>query len=119
VYRLTAAVSSQFAEQFFGRARSMARSFRPLTPEERESIRVERLAIARARDGETLEAFSKRVANAWDSTETAVWNGLRPDARLGAEQAVKIARSEIYLTRGEAAPRAGGAAATPRSQPSR
>jgi len=83
---------------------------------------VARLAIARARAGETIDALSKRVGNAWDATETAVWNGLIPDVRLEAGQPVKVARSEIYLTATETKPRAAGPAGatpTPAAQPSR
>ena len=61
VYRLSAVAPSALAERFFSRARSMARTFRPLTGEERESILVQRLAVVRARGGETLVAFSKRA----------------------------------------------------------
>jgi len=96
VYRFSAVAPSSVAERFFSRARSMARTFRPLTGEERESILVQRLAVVRARGGETLVAFSKRVGNAWDADQTAVFNGLLPDAHLSTGQVMKIAHSEPY-----------------------
>ena len=96
VYRLSAVAPSPLAERFFSRARSMVRTFRPLTGEERDSILVQRLAIVRARGDETLVAFSKRVGNAWDADQTAVFNGILPDAHLATGQAMKIAHSEPY-----------------------
>jgi predicted Zn-dependent protease len=122
VYRFSAAAPGAYAELFFGRARIMSRSFRPLTPAERESIRVERIAIARAREGENIETLSKRAGNAWDATETAIWNGLIPDSQLEAGEPVKISHSEIYLTAKETAPGTAGPAAAvpqPAGQPSR
>jgi len=96
IYRISAVAPSALSERFFGRARTMARTFRPLTTEERDSILVQRLGSARARGGETLAAFSKRVGNAWDVEQTAVFNGILPDTLLASDQLVKIARSEHY-----------------------
>ena len=74
----------------------MARSFRPLTPRERTSIRETRLRVVQAVEGEDLGALSERTRNTWNLQETAVMNGLFVDARLGAGQLVKIAVSQPY-----------------------
>jgi len=77
----------------------VARSIRPLTPEERKSIRVKRLRSAAARQGESLEAFSARVGNAWGPLDLAVANDLFADATLSGGQLLKIAVDEAYVTR--------------------
>ena len=74
----------------------MARSFRPLPTEARQSIREQRLRIARARSGETLPQLSQRTGNAWNVQETAVMNGLFANARLESGQLVKVALPEHY-----------------------
>ena len=121
VYRISAVAPSPVAERLFGRARSMTHTFRPLTDEERDSILVQHLATARARGGEDLTAFSKRVGNAWDTEQTAVFNGLLPDARLGSDQLLKIARSERYQPSAPAAgpPPAPAPSGAGGAQPSR
>ncbi len=75
---------------------NVARSFRPLTPRQRRSIRETRLRIAVARKGESLSALSTRTGNAWNLQETAVMNALFADARLEEGQLVKIALPQAY-----------------------
>jgi predicted Zn-dependent protease len=107
IYRLSAAAPSAVADRYFGRARSMARSFRTITPEERAAIQVQRLRVVPALPGEDLAALSRRTGNAWDPARTAVLNGLLPDARLDGARLVKIVVSEPYQGRPrEAAPAA-------------
>lgn len=80
----------------------VARSIRALTPDERKSIRVKRLRSAAAHEGESLEAFSARVGNAWEPLDLAVANDLFADATLSDGQLLKIAVDEAYVPRGSA-----------------
>jgi predicted Zn-dependent protease len=79
----------------------MARSFRAITPEERDAIQVERLRVVPALPGEDLAALGRRTGNAWDPARTAVLNGLLPGATIPPGRLVKIVVSEPY--RGRAA----------------
>lgn len=77
----------------------VARGIRPLTAEERRSIRVKRLRSTTAQQAESLEAFSARVGNAWGLLDLAVANDLFADAALSQGQLLKIAVEESYVTR--------------------
>lgn len=96
VYRLIGLTVSPSSARYAGVFVSVARSFRPLTPRERDSIRETRLRIAEARDGESLREISERTGNRWNVQETAVMNDLFADSPLRAAQLVKIAVSERY-----------------------
>ena len=90
VYRLTAASRPISAAKYAERAAQMARSLRPLTPEERASIMVDRLRLARAKQGETIAEFSARTKNVYDVHRTAIANDLEVGSRLDAGQLLKI-----------------------------
>ena len=96
VYRISVAARSLVASGYFGRAQSTTRSFRPLSEEERLSILVSRLRIAPAKQGETIDALSRRSGNAWDIEKTAVANGFFGPITFQEGQPVKIALSEPY-----------------------
>jgi predicted Zn-dependent protease len=74
----------------------VARSFRPLTPKERESIHETRLRIVPARDGETLAELSERTGNEWNIQQTAVMNDVFANDRLVAGQPIKVAIPQPY-----------------------
>jgi predicted Zn-dependent protease len=69
----------------------VAQSFRPLTYEERTSIRETRLRIASAEANETLAQLSTRTRNVWDLKTTAVVNGISADQSLKKGHLIKIA----------------------------
>jgi len=96
VYRLANLVQGPGAERALGRGDVFTRSFRPLTPADRASIRVRRLRLATAHAGESLADFSRRTGNDWDAQRTAIANGLFASARLGEGQLLKIAVIEPY-----------------------
>lgn len=75
---------------------NVARSFQPITPRERASIRETRLRIVSARSGESLAQLSKRTGNAWNIQQTAVMNGIFADSTLEKGQLIKIAVSRPY-----------------------
>jgi predicted Zn-dependent protease len=98
VYRLATLVQGPGAERALSRGDVFVRSFRPLTPADRASIRVHRLRLATARAGEGLAEFSRRTGNDWDAQRTAIANGLFASARLEQGQLLKIAVVEPYVT---------------------
>ncbi len=97
IYRVTGAAQGVVIAAQQEALSSVARSLRPLTAEEKKSIRVKRLRSATARGGESLEAFSARTANAWQPVDLAVANDLFADATLTEGQLVKIAVEEAYV----------------------
>jgi predicted Zn-dependent protease len=96
-WRITGVSPSQTSKQYLGRTLNTARSFRPLSDAERDSIRSTRLRLATARRGEDLEALGQRSGNAWDLSRTAVFNGIFTNERFEGEELVKIARIEPYV----------------------
>jgi len=75
---------------------NVVRSFRPLTPQVRNSVRENRLHIATAQAGESLAAVSERTQNQWDLQTTAVYNGIFATDALEPGQLVKVAVSRLH-----------------------
>ncbi len=96
MYRITGVAPIRVAAQFLGRARNTARSFRPLTPEERASIQQLSLRVVQARADEDLVAMGRRTGNDWGPPRTAVLNGISANARFRGGELLKIAHSEPY-----------------------
>jgi predicted Zn-dependent protease len=84
------------ADRTLGRTLNTARSFRPLTPDERKSLTVTRLHVVTAGPGEDLEALGRRAGNAWDPARTAVYNGIFANHRFAGGEPVKVARVAPY-----------------------
>jgi predicted Zn-dependent protease len=96
IYRLTGVTASRISRRFEGTLGNVARSFRPLTPEQRASIHETRLHVVSALPEETLQALSERTENQWDLQQTAVVNDLFTDRPLEAGHLVKVAVSRPY-----------------------
>ena len=96
VFRLANLAQGPGTERSLTRGDTFTRSFRPLAPEDRAGIRVRRLRLATAREGESLADFSRRTNNDWDAQRTAIANGLFASARLTQGQLLKIAVLENY-----------------------
>jgi predicted Zn-dependent protease len=96
ILRLQGVTAQQSLGRFGPLFERTAENFRPLTPDERSSIRERRLHIATARAGEMLEALSERTGNAWSLEQTAVANNLVPHDRLEAGQRVKVVVERPY-----------------------
>ncbi len=97
VYRLTGAAPVRIYE---ARARELvdtARSFRPLSENERSGFEARRLRLAEARAGETLKALGERSGNRWSVARTAASNALEAKAPLAEGFLVKIAVDEPYV----------------------
>lgn len=85
-------------------------SFHGLTPIERKEIFEDRLRIATAEEGETLEMLTERTGSTWDVAELAIANGLDDDVVLEAGRLVKITKREPYVkgeVKGELKPEPG------------
>lgn len=76
--------------------RQTALSFRPLTDEDRASIKETRLRIVAAMGGEDLRELSNRTGNVWNVKETAIANGIDGTGPLSASLLIKIAVSQVY-----------------------
>ena len=93
IYRITGvSMSSKYEGHFM----NVARSFRPLTPEQRASVSELHLKIVKARGGESLPDLSRRSSNAWNVQETAVMNNIYTTAGLKSGQLVKVAVARSY-----------------------
>jgi predicted Zn-dependent protease len=71
-------------------------SFRPMTAADAAQLRETRLRLAIAREGERLPDVVRRSGSVWSPDEIAVANGLAPDVRLTAGQAIKVAIPQPY-----------------------
>jgi predicted Zn-dependent protease len=96
VYQITSVCLSRNYSRYETPFIDVALSLRPLTAEERASITEDRLRIVRARAGESLEALVERSGGTWSVEETAVANGLPPDAKLADGQRVKVPIRQRY-----------------------
>jgi predicted Zn-dependent protease len=76
-----------------------ARSFRRLSASEQDGLRVTRLRVAEASEGETLDQLSLRSRNQWSRDETAVMNGRRVEEPLVTGETVKVAVPERWQPR--------------------
>ncbi len=93
IYRITGvSPTSRYDAAFL----NTARSFRPLTPEQRDAIEELRLRVAIAREGETLGDLSRRTGNRWNVQQTAIMNDLFANQTLDEGQLVKVALAEPY-----------------------
>jgi predicted Zn-dependent protease len=99
IYRLQCLAAPQNFAGFVRSFERTAASFRPLTADERASIREQRLEIVVASAGETLEALAQRGGNVWKPEQLALANGLEPGARLVARQRIKIVVERPYRGR--------------------
>jgi predicted Zn-dependent protease len=70
--------------------------FRPLTKQERASIKERRLRVVTAQANESLDGLSKRTGNVWPLNVTAVVNGIEVDQPLKKGQLIKMAVSQPY-----------------------
>ncbi len=100
-YRITAMARSGSAKRFRGRLIAVPRTFRRLTPEQTERIRVTRLRLVEARRDEMLTDLSRRSGNTWSVPQIAVLNGIQGNHRFAGGELVKIAREEAWTPEAE------------------
>jgi predicted Zn-dependent protease len=109
VYRISSAARGPSAQRSLARAQIAARSFRPLSAEERARVTALRLRLAETRAGETAAELARRTGSAWDANEIALANALPASEPLEGGRLVKIARVEPYLAAEPPAPPIEGA----------
>jgi len=97
VFRFTAVAAPGAFRRYASSFGAVVRSFRPLSPQLRNSVRENRLRIVEARAGEDLAAVSERSDNEWDLQTTAVINDVFANAKLDDGQLLKVAVSTAYL----------------------
>ena len=73
-----------------------SQSFRPLSPDELNSIREKRLRLVKAEAGENLATLVARSHGSWNPKQVAVANGLTGTETLREGQVIKIAVEEAY-----------------------
>jgi predicted Zn-dependent protease len=109
MYRIVGVAPVRVARDYLPFARSTARTFRPLTDEDRGSIKVLHVRAVQARAGEDLVTLSLRTGNVWDPTRTSVLNGIPAGTRLEPGTPIKIVLEQEYRPKGTgASPRPGG-----------
>lgn len=96
MFRLVGAAPRLAAQRYLGRFRNAARTFGPLTDEERASIHGIHASVVTAGPGEDLPTLAGRVGNVWNPSQTGVLNGYPSDVRFEGGEIVKIARSVPY-----------------------
>jgi len=76
---------------------SSLNSFRHLTIEERNAIQIQRIEIAHADAGESLQELSDRTGNVLDIKMTAVLNGFESGVEFEKGQRVKVVKESPYI----------------------
>ena len=97
VWRMAGITRSASGDRYAGTFLSTMRSFRPLSPEERTSIRYAQVHVVSAYSEEDLSALGQRTGNLWDPSRTAVFNGIFSNRRFDGGELVKIARVGTYV----------------------
>lgn len=95
-FQIVGMAPSLAAGAYEGRMLSTARSFRPLSPEERGSIESLRLRVTEARPGESPGPLALRVGSAWSVLELALQNGVDVTHRFDGGELVKYATAEPW-----------------------
>ena len=75
---------------------TVVQSFRPLSPDERKSIREKRIRLVKAKAGETVKDLTARTQSAWKANQVAVANDLEESDHLREGQLIKITVEEPY-----------------------
>jgi len=83
--------------RFSDKIKETVQNTRNLTEEEKRSISGLKMRYAQAIENETIEDFSKRSNNEWDSQTTRLMNGLEDDTKLEKGQFLKIVVEEPYI----------------------
>ena len=99
MFRFTGVAAPGAFQRYEGTYGAVVRSFRPLTPQQRNSVSETRLHIATAHEGENIKTLSERTGNEWDLQTTAVFNDIFATEPLTAGTLVKIAVTRPYEPR--------------------
>jgi predicted Zn-dependent protease len=99
VYRFTAIAAPGALRRYEGAYANLMRSFKPLTPQQKQSVYENRVHIVEAHEGESLTALSRRSNNEWDIQTTAVFNDVFANEPLRGGEAVKVSLSHRYVAK--------------------
>ena len=99
IYRFTAVAAPGALQRYEGAYANLMRSFKSLTPQQKQSVYENRVHIVEAREGEALSDLSRRSNNDWDIQTTAVFNDLFANEPLRGGEAVKISASYPYVAK--------------------
>jgi predicted Zn-dependent protease len=99
VYRFTAISAPGALRRYEGAYANLMRSFKSLTPQQKQSVYENRVHIVEAHEGEALKALSQRSNNDWDIQTTAVFNDLFANEPIRGGEAVKISISHQYVAK--------------------
>jgi predicted Zn-dependent protease len=108
IYRVTGLAGASVFQERTPDFDRTAGSFGPLSAAQRSRISQQRLRLATARSGETIERLGVRVRNAWSPEQTAIANALELGTPLEGGRVLKIAREEPVSTGPRTAPGDGG-----------
>lgn len=103
IYQISAASPAAKSVGYRDELLDAINSFRYFDPADAPPIRVRRLRIVRAHEGESLEHLIDRTKAVWSPGWAAVINGLEEGDRLEAGRAIKIAVEETYMLNGNLA----------------
>ena len=97
VYQIAGIAETRTFEAVRPVFQTVVQSFRPLSTDERNSIREKRLRLVKAQAGETIEALTARSHSVWKASQVTVANGFTGSEVLKDGQLVKIAVEEPYV----------------------
>jgi len=92
-YRVIAVAPTRAARRELRRTLTTTRSFRPLSAENRQSIRAHGLGIVTAQSDESLANLGPRTQDTWTPAERALWNGLFSNHVFEGGELVKISHA--------------------------
>ena len=96
VYQIAGIAETRNFESVRSLFQTVVESFRPLSADERKSIREKRIRLVKAQGGETVKALTARSHSAWKEGQVAVANGLEESVTLREGQLIKITVEEPY-----------------------
>jgi predicted Zn-dependent protease len=100
IYQLTGICPNEKYDGYQRPFIDVALGLRGLTDEERDGVMVDRLRIARARGGESLEALLERTGSKWGPEQTAVANALDANEPLSSGARIKVPLQQRYAGSG-------------------
>lgn len=96
VFRWVGILSTPAFEERRSELERVARSFRPLTEDERDQVREARVRIFDLEAGDTVESLLSRLDSPWTPEQVAIANGLRADEPLARPRPIKLPVFERY-----------------------
>ena len=96
VYQILGATTAARWAEYRPTFEATAETFREPSEAELDALREDRLRLAVADKGDTIDAISKRSANTWSVERTAAANAFKMGVKLLGGEAIKISKREPY-----------------------